>query len=137
MGTPTKISGIEGSFSMTGWHAHIATWAADSNMDLHDVTGFSSGGYREFIGGLLVLAGTAAGWLESDGAGDASYDPKLAFTATGERTGVDGELVLRGGCKITGKFLISRKTVATDVNGAAIFSCAFQSTGPYTASWGS
>lgn len=133
----TKISGVEGNFAMTGWSAHIASWAADSNLDLHDVTGFASGGYREFIGGLKWMAGTAAGYLESDGAGGADYDPKLAFTATGENVGVSGTLTIRGGCKITGTFLCSRKTVATDVNGACVFSCAFRSTGIFTASWGS
>jgi hypothetical protein len=133
----TKIGGIEGSFSMTGWSAHIASWAADSNLDLHDVTGFASGGYREFIGGLKWLAGTAAGFLQSDGAGGATYDPKLGFTETGATTGIAGILGIRGGCKITGNFLLSRKTVATDVNGACVFSCAFRSTGVFTAAWGS
>jgi len=135
--SPTRISGTEGSFSATGWHAYIESWASDSNLDLHDVTAFSSGGFREFVSGLKSLIGTCAGYLESDGAGGASYDPKLAFTGTSESTGIAGVLGIRGGCKITGTFLFSRKTVATGVNQAALFSAAFRATGTYTASWGS
>ena len=135
MPTLTRISGTEGSFFATGWTAYVESWAADSNLDLHDVTSFSSGGFREYVSGLKSLIGTCAGYLESDGAGGG--DPKLAFTATSEATGIAGVLTLRGNCKITGTFLFSRKTVATGVNQAALFSAAFRATGTYTAAWAS
>lgn len=135
MATATKISGVEGNFAATGFHAHIERWDADSTQDLHDVSGFASGGFEESIGGLLRLRGSCAGYLESDGS--SAMDPKLAFNGANEKVGIPCTLTIRGGNTITGTALFSRKRVSTGVNQAALFFAEFRFTGAYSTPWAS
>lgn len=125
------MTGVDGAFSMTGHVINVQSWASDQTQDIFDVTPLgASGNWRVRATGAKSVSGTFSGYLFS-GLGD----PKLDFTASNDQTGVSGTLTMKSGYTIAGTFLLSRMTVAVDMNGASLINGTFASTGPVTISW--
>ncbi len=129
----TAIAGISGSFLLTGHHARVSQWDAVITQDVNDCSGFGqAANWRENLGGMKVLRGSAAGYVTTAAASTA---PAADFTASNDATGIAFTLTCKTGCTYTGTAIVNNVRVGTGINGNAVISFDFVSTATVTEAW--
>jgi hypothetical protein len=129
------MAGFEGNFALTGYNFRVAEWSATVVRDVNDITGFSSGQFRENIGGVKGLRGSASGYLLSDGASTAIGAPMGTADYVGSAFTLTYTASTRGTCTMTGTAIVSMVGVGTGVNGVGTASIGFVATGAFTETW--
>ena len=136
-----NIAGVGGAFTtFTGFNGNIASWSATYTIDTEEVTGFDSGGFRQYEPVAVALTGSASGTVQYDGA---SASPVLAaladgaVLAVGDLEGAKGTLTLTAitGCTWAFSGIFTSIAIDRPAAGKASITFNFLSNGPITQTW--
>lgn len=136
-----NIAGVGGGFTtITGFNGKISSWSATYTIDTEEVTGFDSGGFRQYEPVAVSISGSATGTAQYD---DTSATPLVAaladgsVLAVGDLENAKGTLTLTAitGCTWAFSAIITSVALDRPATGKATVTFNFVSNGPVTQTW--
>lgn len=108
----TAIAGYSGTISGVGSNAEVTKWEIKVTAKKLDATSFASGGWRDYVVGLIGATGSADTNTPPPAQGTTA---SISFTTTA--------------VTITGSAIITKAATTTDVSGKVTHSVEFKFTG--------
>jgi hypothetical protein len=113
MAATTAVAGYSGSFTGPTGVSEVTQWKASITTDKLDATNMSSGGWKEYIPGLIGCEGSAT----------------CQGTAIPSRGLAAGTLTSNGGPTFTGSVFVDKVDVNVPVDGKVTYDVSFAFTG--------
>lgn len=136
-----NIAGVGGSFTtISGFNGKIGSWSATYTIDTEEVTGFDSGGFRQYEPVAASITGSASGTAEYDDTNASPLPAALAdgaALAVGDMEGAKGTITLTAitGCTWAFPAIITSVALDRQAAGKATITFNFQSNGAPTQTW--
>jgi hypothetical protein len=138
--TQTVVSGVDGNLAFVALNSgpvpqgKFQSYTLGIGQVINNISGFDSGGWQEFLGGIKGADWSA---VLSHKYNAATSNPLGSSTAVDvlPMSGATATFTVATGCTLTMKAIIQRHGIVQDVNGASVSALSGPCSGPPTIVW--